>query len=334
MTNLDPIDLDLDESPDSSAPLADDPRSQPLRYSVLKAMKESPAHARHLARRRSDGPSLAMRLGSGTHALLLGGKVQVSSGLSSDYVSAGVKAINAGEGVRIYKGAVRRGKEWNKFLADNDGHTILTEKEHEQAQRVAELERSGVVLVSAAGYEQANQMADSIRSNEVANRVLLQDGVIREQRIDWEWNGRSWRSTPDAYRFRTLAELKTTRCADPERFHWDALRMAYNVQLAIYRRAIEQTTGVRPRDIYLFAVESKPPYVVTPFKLTERSLEHGDRLSQEWHDRYLQCEASGNWPGYVTGLAELDVYDPDDETAVEVERAMANDTGERAEVSF
>jgi hypothetical protein len=327
-------DLDLTES-DDAPPIATDTRSQPLRYSVLKLMSQSPAHARHAMLRGGGEQTLARRLGSGTHALLLGGAtVQVSSGLASDNVTAGVKAINDAAEVRVFDGKVRNGNKWKAFLAENDGHVILLQHEHEQALRIAELERSGVVLVSAEQYERANRMADAIRSHPIASRVLFEKGTTYEQRIDWTWNGRAWRSTPDAFQFRTLSEIKTTRCADPTRFHWDALKMAYNVQAGIYRRAIYETTGVKIRDAYLFAVESIPPYVVTPFRFSERSLEHGDMLAQRWHERFLECEASGVWPGYVDGIAELDVFDQEDETMLEVERAMRDDDGRRASVAF
>ena len=288
---IDAIDTDdLDESDlDESPPAVTDTRDQPLRHSVLKAIKQSPAHARHQALRSFDGGSLALRLGSGCHAMTFGTPEVVQ-----------------------YNGKQRRGKDWDAFQADHPGAVILNAKE----------------------YAKAKGMADSIASNEVARRVLFAPNAIREQRIDWEWNGRKWRSTPDAQMFRVLAELKTTRCSDPAVFWRDALRMSYHVQLAIYRRAIEQTTGVRPRDVYLFAVESVPPYVVTPFELSERSLEHGDMLAKRWHEQFLQCEATGKWPGYTDGIEELDVYEIEDETAIEVERAMANDDGRRAAVSF
>lgn len=283
-------DLEVDEA-DETGPLATDTRDQPLRYSVLKAMKQSAAHARHQALRSFDGGSLALRLGSGCHAMTFGTPSVVQ-----------------------YNGKQRRGKEWEAFKA-------------EQAD-------PGAVILNAKEYAKAKGMADSIAANEVARRVLFAPNVIREQRIDWEWNGRKWRSTPDAQMFRVLAELKTTRSSDPAVFWRDALRMSYHVQLAIYRRAIEQTTGVRPQSVYLFAVESIPPYVVTPFKLSERSLEHGDMLSKRWHEQFLKCEATGKWPGYTDGVEELDVYEIEDESAMEVERAMANDDGHRASVAW
>lgn len=281
-----PDDLDAH---DESAPVATDTRSMPLRYSVLKLMGKSAAHARDAALRESDGPSLALRLGSGTHALTFGTPEVV-----------------------VYEGKQRRGKEWDAFAAEHSGKVILNAKE----------------------YARAKGMADAIAANDVARRVLFAPKVIREERIDWTWNGRAWRSTPDARDFRVLAELKTTRCADPAVFWRDALKMGYHVQLAIYRRAIEQTTGVRPERVYLFAVESVRPYVVTPFLLTERSLEHGDRLAKEWHERFLACEARNEWPGYTSGVTELDVYDPEAEAEMEVARAMADDDGTRASVAF
>lgn len=283
--DADDIETDLDDS----APVASDTRDQPLRYSVLKLMKQSAAHARAAALRQSDGPSLALRLGSGAHALTFGTPEVV-----------------------VFDGKQRRGKDWDAFQAAHPGAVILSAKE----------------------YTKAKGMADSIAANEVARRVLFAPNVIREQRIDWTWNGRAWRSTPDAQMFRVLAELKTTRCSDPAVFWRDALRLSYHVQLAIYRRAIHQVTGVKPQTVYLFAVESVPPYVVTPFKLTERSLEHGDMLAERWHEQFLKCEASGQWPGYTTGVEELDVYDPEDEHDAQVARAMAGDDGVRANVEF
>lgn len=285
---IDAIDPD-DSTPDDDAPIAESTLDQPLRYSVLKCMAKSPAHARDAMLRQGDGASLALRLGSATHALTFGDRPVV-----------------------VYPGKQRRGKEWDEFAAANAHAVIVNAKEHAQARG----------------------MADSIRSHPVAARVLLAHEVIREQRIDWTWNGRAWRSTPDAYHFRTLAELKTTRCADPVKFWRDALNMAYHVQLALYRRAILETTGVKVRDVYLFAVESVRPYVVTPFMLSERSLEHGDMLARRWHEQFLKCEADNDWPGYSRGIEQLDIYDPEDEATFEVERAMANDDGQRASVTF
>jgi hypothetical protein len=287
-SEVDDVEAALEEQ-QVDAPVAASTRDNPLRYSVLKEMKKSAEHARAAALRQSDGPSLAMRLGSGCHALTFGTPEVV-----------------------VFEGKQRRGKEWTAFEKEHPGKVILNKKE----------------------FAKAKGMADSIKSHPVASRVLFAKDSILEQRIDWEWNGRKWRSTPDMRSFRTCGELKTSRCADPDWFWRDALRMSYHVQQAIYRRAIHQLTGVKPRDIYIFVVESVYPYVVTPFQLSERSLEHGDMLAQRWHEEFLRCEETGKWPGYTDGIAELDVYEIEDESEMAVARVMANDNGERANVAF
>lgn len=331
---IDFADTEPDE-PEATEPIASSTRDLPLRYSVLKAMSQSPLHAKHAMLRGGGEQTLARRLGSGAHALLLGGgEVRISSGLTSDNVAACIAAIRAGEELRCYPGAVRRGKEWDKFLAANEGTTVVLQKDYDQASAIVEQERAGIVLVSKEQFDRAHAIADAIKANEVARRVLLSPDATREQRIDWTWNGRAWRSTPDACGLRFLAELKTTRCADPAWFWRDALRMHYHVQLAIYAEAIERTTGVKPTRVYLFAVESNPPHAVTAFELTARSLDHGRMLAERWHARWLECEARNEWPGYSTRVEELDVYDPDDEATLEVERAMRDDDGTRASVAF
>jgi hypothetical protein len=281
--------LDIADDVVDSDPVAADTLSLQLRYSVLKIMDESAEKARHAMLREFDGQSLALRLGSGTHALTFGTPEVIE-----------------------FTGKQRRGKDWDAFKVEHDGKVILNRSEMRRAQGIA----------------------DSLRRNAVAQRILFAPGAVREQRIDWSWDGRAWRSTPDARAFRWLAELKTTRNANPEFFLRDAKRMHYHSQLAIYRHAIEQSEGWRPRDVYLFAVETVPPYAVVPYQLTERSLEHGWRKACEWHQRWLECEAKDEWPGYTTGIEELDVYDAEDEAEIEAERMMRDDDGTRANVAF
>jgi hypothetical protein len=188
----------------------------------------------------------------------------------------------------------------------------------------------GTLILSPGELRKSQAIADSIRRNKIAERILFSEGVILEGRIDWEWNGRKCRSTPDAYNFRTLADLKSCRSAEPEKFKRDAVRYAYPAKLAWYRRAIEATTGVRTQHNYLIAVEQSAPYVVTPFELTERALEAGDRLVKKWFEQLKVCEATNHWPAYTLGIEEFDVIDFD----AEVDLAMRDDDGERANPTF
>lgn len=186
------------------------------------------------------------------------------------------------------------------------------------------------LILTPGEYAHAKGMSDAIKANAVAQRLLFQDGVILETDIHWELKGRACKSRPDAYHFRTLVELKTAREADPHWFHRDAIRSGYHAQCAFYRRAIEHATGVKPRDVYLLVVENRRPYVVTPFRLTERALEAGDRLAMKWFEQLRVCETTNVWPPYTMGIEDFDVIDDEAEVAL----AMRHDDGERADPVF
>lgn len=83
-----------------------------LRFSTLKYMAQSPAHFRHACEHQLE-PSRAMRIGTGTHAALLGGSVAVYDG-------------------------TRRGKAWDAFAAENAGRDILSVDEHDIARSCAD----------------------------------------------------------------------------------------------------------------------------------------------------------------------------------------------------
>lgn len=84
----------------------------PVRFSHLKLMAKSPLHFRFAADEETD-ETLAMRLGSVSHALLFGMPVAV-----------------------YHK--TRRGKDWDEFSVEHAGKTIVNRKEHDSARRIAD----------------------------------------------------------------------------------------------------------------------------------------------------------------------------------------------------
>ncbi len=239
-----------------------DPRTMPIRHHNMRAMGRSAAH--YLASFQTNNwNSMSMRIGSGTHGLLLGKPV--------------VK----------YTGRVRNGKAWDEFQIANAGAVILNAREHAKAEA----------------------MVAAVRAHETASRVLFCEGTVHEQTILWEQMGRSRRSTPDAASIRHLVEVKTTKCAEPGRFIRDAIFAAYHGQLVDQADALEYQNGVRPRDVYVVAIENSAPYVVEVFKLTERALDQGARLNRLWLERALACEAAGEYPGYSQTITDFDVMD-------------------------
>jgi PDDEXK-like domain of unknown function (DUF3799) len=242
-----------------------DPRTQPARFHNLKAMGQSALHCLQSFQYEDDRNSLAIRIGSGTHALLFD------------------------QPIVQFSGKVRRGKDWDTFKAANSNKTILNAKEHAKATAIA----------------------NAIKSHPTAARLIYSPDVVFEQSIEWDQGGRKRRSTPDARGTYHLVELKTTRCAEPGRFSRDAMFRAYHAQIADYACAIEAKVGIKPRDCFLIAVESVPPYAVTVMRLTERALEMGERLCRAWMERLRACEDSQAWPAYCETITDFDVPEDD-----------------------
>lgn len=180
-----------------------------------------------------------------------------------------------------YPGPTRRGKEYEAFAAEHAGYEILT----------------------AAEYDKARRMADSVLACELA-RPYLQG--VAEETLHFRWMGQDCRSTPDVRGEGYITELKTSATVDPERFTWHALRMHYHAQMSFERIA----TRARP-DCYIVAVEAEAPYPVQVYRIGDRALEAGEKLCMLWMERLNNCERSGVFPPYTTTILPLDV--PDDQ---------------------
>jgi hypothetical protein len=191
--------------------------------------------------------------------------------------------VLGGPRVIPYPGKTRQGKDWAAFQAANDDAQILTSGE----------------------YAKARGMADAVRANRHAMDLL--EGQ-HEVEIDWHYLGRRCQSHIDVIGGggRWVTELKSTVSSNPDRFAWQAQRMAYFGQLAFYMEALQQTNRSVPEDAYVVAVEAVPPFVVTVMRLTDKALEQGRKCMRLWMERLLGCEATGEWPGYVQGVVALD----------------------------
>lgn len=261
-----------DELASSNLKLLADPRTQIIRMHHLKAIGQSAAHC-FQSFQTDHFDSMAIRLGRGAHAIMFGKPVAVFD-------------VPAKKG----KGkAPRNGEAWETFKSANPFATILSSKEHDKAQAIA----------------------SAIRRHPDASRLLFSPGVLHESTILWRQGAWKRQSTPDARGPLGVVELKTTRCAQPERFARDAMFRGYHAQLADQSAAIEYSTGSRPVAAYIVAVETVEPYVVYVAKLTERAIEKGAQLCRLWLERFTVCAEANYWPGYMEGIGELDAPDDD-----------------------
>lgn len=287
MSELDDInagwpDADRDAMPDDlraelAAPARRlvDPRTMPARLHHLRAAGQTGAHCLH-AFQDEDGDTLARRLGSGTHGLLLGKPVALWD-----------------EPAKSGKGKAKRdprSEAWREFQAANVGAVILNAKEMDAARR----------------------MVDAIMACGPASRLLTAPGVIMEGTILFEQCGRRRQSTPDLRRNSDAwgpsfnAEIKTGRDVSPWRFGVDAERMTYHAQLADQAAAIEAHTGKPPRESFIVAVESPRPHVVQVYEVERKDLDRGAQLCAAWLERLQLYEATNQWGGYSPGVLPLE----------------------------
>lgn len=265
-----------------------DPRTLAARFHHLKAAGQSGAHAL-LAFQGDSGDTLARRIGSGAHALLFRKPVAVWDQPSE----ASLKRVAKGKPAGKESKAPRSGAAWKLFVEANPGAIILTGKERDQASRIV----------------------DAIHGNGFAERLLFGPGMIHERSIIWSQLGRARQSTPDARGREHLVELKTTRCAAPRKFLWDAEKLCYHAQLADQRAAIAYETGKAPRETYIVAVENVAPYCVTVIELLPSAIERGEKLCQMWLDRLQVYEAARQWGGYTNRIEQWEMVDHDDPVA-------------------
>ena len=223
----------------------------PVRFSHLRAYGRSAMHGWHARTAHETPPTPAMQLGTAVHALLSGSR----------------KVIG-------YNG-VRRGKEYEAFVADHAGYEILT----------------------ITDMQKAMAMAEAIQSNPLSAPLLK--GVAESTRL-FRWMGLDCRATPDYIGDGYLTEVKTSNSSEPVKFTWHALKLAYHAQMRLQQIAV----GTRV-PCFIVCVESAEPYPVTVFEIDKRTLEIGEKLLVLWAERLKASEEAKQFPPYSQSIFPL-----------------------------
>jgi len=163
---------------------------------------------------------------------------------------------------------------------------------------IAEVEASGMKIVSDEEFQDIQAMADSIEESnaaellhygrpEVTIRGILK-GVPCQSRLDFL----------DLDRVR-IVDLKTTESL--ERFDRDFFKFKYDKQLAFYRSMVAGLAlSDRVPEVYVIAVEKSPPYRVHSWQVTEATLSAAGEVNKLLLDQYRQVSKTvGNtmkWP--------------------------------------
>lgn len=261
-----------------------------MTWSALKEMSRSPAHVRHKALQADGGEqTLAMRMGSGVHALTFGTPA-----------------------VAVW--AERRaGKAWDAFRDAHEaaGHVVLNPREHALASAIAAALRNDPIaapLLFADGVEHEQPMAW-----EVGGRRYRTRGIDFIRRGHW---------------IGELKVARTAQPGRFERDSLRALYPA-QVELYDEGEAILSGRDRKRHPVakYIVAVEPSPPFVVTTYVLAPSAIRHAIRTIGLYRSQLATCEAANVWPGYSLSAVPFEVEESFDAIDEDDGEEMAPDAG-------
>lgn len=159
--------------------------------------------------------------------------------------------------------------------------------------------------LSAADYDRARRMADSVRAHPVARGLLV--GGDRETTMRWidEETGIPCRARPDLRAEGEFTmDLKSTRDASHEGFARSVAGFHYDLQQSFYLAA-EKALAKPVRYFIFLACESEAPYVCQPYVLDPAAEQRGYALHRRAITKQAECLRTGRWPGYSEELSSL-----------------------------
>lgn len=176
----------------------------------------------------------------------------------------------------VFTGAVRRGKEWDKFKADNEGRTIIKQDE----------------------LELAKAMQSAVQAHPRAAEILA--GAATENVALWtdEATGIACKARVDIIRPGQLFEFKTTRDIGTRSFERDAYNYGYHRQAAWYLDGYKAATG-KDATFGLIVIEKQEPYAVRVFEtMGPKFIDLGRRENAANLALYAECLERDYWPGF------------------------------------
>lgn len=165
-------------------------------------------------------------------------------------------------------------------------------------EQAADLAARGIEAVTDSDWALAIAMNRAVRQHPAA-AALLQSGKA-EQSFWWDdpATGLRCKCRPD-WLNGAVVDLKTTNDASPRGFAKSVATFRYHVQASHY------LAGLGVERFYFIAVEKAYPHPVAVYELDAEALQLGNELRQRDMRVIADCRATGEWPGYSTGVETL-----------------------------
>ena len=250
-----------------------------INFSNLKHMRSSPLHYRHKLE-AGDDPALAEKLAvfRAIHTLVLEPFM-----FEQDYAVCDMRRD-------------KRTKKYQEFLAANEGKSILSVTEHEQALAVAE----------------------AVNDHKWLQWILSLDGTRTEQVLVWDdTTAGACKGKADIVHYSPeegliVADLKTTQSTDAHRLCATAGRAGWHLQFAHYLQGAARHYGVKLNEVryraFTVAAEATAPHDVSVVEWGGPTLDAGFITHRSLLDQVAECERNQAWPGRAS-IQSLDLPD-------------------------
>lgn len=192
---------------------------------------------------------------------------------------------------------IRRGKEYEKCVADNPGKIIITMEQHNKSGKICD-----------AFNEQALQNPDL--------RRLLEG----QKELAFFWKdpvtGIECKCKPDVLtEHGAIVDIKTTNDASFDAFQRQVVELQYHLSAAHYLQGVNEVLTkdptplsiTLPKAFVLIAIETTEPYLVAIYYLSNKAIEMGSVLCEQGLRTYQKALETKVWAGYSKRLVEMDL---------------------------
>lgn len=169
-------------------------------------------------------------------------------------------------------------------------------------QEAKEARAAGGIPLLLKDFRRANACARAVKDHALAAK-LLDTADHLEVGLVWDDDGVTCKAKVDGISKRIGWDLKTTYDASTEAFGRSTAKYGYHSEQAHYLAGIKACLGVDAKFLFL-VVEKEPPHLVNVIQLEDYAVELGAKRNARALDLYRASMASGEWPGYGSGINE------------------------------
>ena len=215
--------------------------------------------------------------------------------------------------VAKHSDAMDEGTALHQMLLGDDRVDILEHDSFRSADAKAARDASraaGRVPMLRSKWDEISVLGDNLKEQVAAFPIdppLFVDGMA-EQTIAWEENGVRLRSRLDWLRsdYRYIDDLKKARTAQPRQFHRAMFSLGYDIQAAMYVRAVKAAFGVEPVFRWV-AIEPTPPYAMSVHVLSPDAMRAAHAKVDLAIELWRECLSTGVWPSYPRTVSVVEL---------------------------